>query len=77
MANPDTEERTIALASLSKESRLARDERKLGIVITRIPCPLLLVTGSAENAWPEKSIRTFGWNTPKSKWRGPLIGVWS
>lgn len=52
MPDLDIEERKIALASLRKESRLARDERKRGIVIAALPCPLLIVTGSADRLWP-------------------------
>jgi pimeloyl-ACP methyl ester carboxylesterase len=46
------EERLIALASLGRESRLAKDERSAGIVVETLPCPLLLVTGTADRAWP-------------------------
>ena len=46
------EERLIALSSLSKESRMARDQRHRGIVIQSLPCPLLLVTGSRDREWP-------------------------
>jgi pimeloyl-ACP methyl ester carboxylesterase len=52
MPDLDREERLIALGSLSRESRLARDERKAGMVIESLPCPLLLVTGTADTAWP-------------------------
>ena len=54
MPDLDREERTLALASLSRESRLARDERQRGIVIETLPCPLLLVTGTADRAWPRQ-----------------------
>ena len=50
MPDLDTEERTIALESLSRESRLARDERKRGIVIGALPCPLLVVTGESADS---------------------------
>lgn len=40
------EKRSIALESASHESRTARDDRKAGIVITSLPCPLLEGTGS-------------------------------
>jgi hypothetical protein len=36
--------RQVALASLGKESRYARDERQRGIVIESFPCPLLIGT---------------------------------
>ena len=52
MPDLDLEERTIALDSLSPESRLARDERRRGVVIDRLPCPLLIVTGSRDEQWP-------------------------
>jgi pimeloyl-ACP methyl ester carboxylesterase len=52
MPDLDDAERTIALASLGQESMLARDERKSGIVIDALPCPLLLVTGGADVRWP-------------------------
>jgi pimeloyl-ACP methyl ester carboxylesterase len=54
MPDLDREERTLALASLSRESRLARDERQRGIVIEALPCPLLIVTGTADRAWPRE-----------------------
>jgi len=54
MPDLDLEERAIALASLSRESRLARDERRRGIVIEALPCPLLVVTGTADNQWPSQ-----------------------
>ena len=52
MPDLDSEERTVALASLGSESRLARDERKAGIVIVALPCPLLIATGTADTQWP-------------------------
>jgi pimeloyl-ACP methyl ester carboxylesterase len=52
MPDLDRKERQIALASLGRESRLARDERNAGIVVESLPCPLLLVTGTADKAWP-------------------------
>ena len=52
MPDLDAEERRIALASLGRESRLARDERKAGVVIQSLPCPLLIVTGAADSQWP-------------------------
>jgi pimeloyl-ACP methyl ester carboxylesterase len=55
-AMPDLgrEERMIALASIGRESRLARDERQRGIVIEALPCPLLIVTGTRDRAWPRE-----------------------
>ena len=52
MPDLDREERAIALASLGPESLLARDERRRGIVIESLPCPLLLVTGTEDHSWP-------------------------
>jgi pimeloyl-ACP methyl ester carboxylesterase len=54
MADLDLEERRIALASLGRESQLARDERQAGIVIESLPCPLLIVTGTADTQWPRE-----------------------
>lgn len=54
MPDLDREERLIALASLGRESRLARDERQRGIVIEALPCPLLIVTGTRDRAWPRE-----------------------
>ena len=54
MPDLDLEERIIALASLGNESRLARDERKAGIVIESLSCPLLIVTGTLDTAWPRE-----------------------
>ena len=52
MRDLDEEERSVALGSLSQESRSARDERKAGVVISSMPCPLLLVTGSEDRVFP-------------------------
>ena len=52
MPDLDQEEREIALASLSRESRFARDERAAGIVIEPPRCPLLIVTGASDTQWP-------------------------
>ena len=52
MPDLDREEREIALSSMSRESRLARDERRRGIVIETMPCPLLIVTGDKDRQWP-------------------------
>lgn len=51
MPDLDREERVIALSSLGLESQYARDDRKAGIVIESLPCPLLIVTGSADRLW--------------------------
>ena len=52
MPDLDIEERAIALASLGRESRFARDQRKRGIIIESLPCPLLIVTGTLDTQWP-------------------------
>ena len=52
MPDLDEEERRFALASLGPESLRARDERQAGIVIERLPCPLLIVTGTLDTQWP-------------------------
>jgi pimeloyl-ACP methyl ester carboxylesterase len=52
MPDLDREERVIALSSLGQESQLARDDRKAGIVIDSMPCPLMIVTGSEDRLWP-------------------------
>lgn len=57
MPDLDREERQIALASLGRESRLARDERQRGIVVESLPVPLLIVTGSADRQWPRERYR--------------------
>jgi pimeloyl-ACP methyl ester carboxylesterase len=48
MLDLDAEERAVALASLGLESRFARDERKRGVAIHQLRCPLLIVTGEME-----------------------------
>ena len=55
MRDLDVEERLIALESASPESRTARDDRKAGIVVTSLPCPLLVVTGSEDQSWPRST----------------------
>ena len=45
-------ERGIALASLGLESRLARDDRKAGIVLTTLPCPALVVASTGDASFP-------------------------
>ncbi|HVC34775.1 MAG TPA: alpha/beta fold hydrolase, partial [Chloroflexota bacterium] len=47
MSDVDREERMIALASMSRESRLARDERRRRIPVQALLCPLLIVTGTS------------------------------
>jgi pimeloyl-ACP methyl ester carboxylesterase len=52
MPDLDHDERTVALSSLGNESRLARNERARGVVLRDLPCPLLIVTGTADAQWP-------------------------
>jgi len=52
MFDLDREERAIALASRSQESRYARDERAAGVVVRDINCPALIVTSTADTQWP-------------------------
>jgi pimeloyl-ACP methyl ester carboxylesterase len=54
MPDLDRVERITALTALGRESRLARDERQRGIVIEALPCPLLIVTGTRDRAWPRE-----------------------
>jgi hypothetical protein len=56
MADLDRDERVVALESLGLESRMARDERKAGIVIAAAPCPMLVVTGTADTQWPRAAV---------------------
>jgi len=55
MPDLNTQERVVALASLCMESLRARDERKRGIVIASLPCPLLIVTGTKDEFWPKEA----------------------
>jgi pimeloyl-ACP methyl ester carboxylesterase len=52
MPDLEREERIMALASLSRESRYARDERGAGIVIAQMSCSLLIATGTDDRQWP-------------------------
>lgn len=45
-------ERRIAVTSLAKESQYARDQRRAGVVVRSISCPLLIVTGTNDGQWP-------------------------
>ena len=60
MRDLDEEERSVALGSLAQESRSARDERKAGVVISSMPCPLLLVTGSQDRVFPRSEYAKMG-----------------
>jgi pimeloyl-ACP methyl ester carboxylesterase len=55
MLDLDLEERRIALASLGLESRLARDDRKAGIVLTTLPCPALVVASTGDATFPPRA----------------------
>jgi pimeloyl-ACP methyl ester carboxylesterase len=55
MPDLDLEERRMALASLGLESRLARDDRKAGVVIPSLPCPALVVAGTADAIMPPRT----------------------
>jgi pimeloyl-ACP methyl ester carboxylesterase len=52
MPDLDREERQIALGSLCSDSRYARDDRRAGIVIEQLACPLLIATGTNDRQWP-------------------------
>ncbi|MEX2246131.1 MAG: alpha/beta hydrolase family protein [Dehalococcoidia bacterium] len=54
MPDLDRDERTVALASLGRESRYAHDERMAGVVVESLACPLLIVTGAADAQWPRE-----------------------
>jgi pimeloyl-ACP methyl ester carboxylesterase len=59
MPDLDRDERRIALDSLGSESRRARDERKAGIVIESLRCPLLIVTGGNDRQFPPEKYDDF------------------
>ncbi len=52
MPDLDEDERRVALASLCRESRYARDERAAGVVVESLRCPLLIVTSTGDTQWP-------------------------
>lgn len=52
MPDLDGEERRLALASLGDESRRARDDRKAGVVISRLACPALVVASTGDETFP-------------------------
>lgn len=58
MPRLDLEERRIALASLGPEPRHARDDRKAGIVLRAMPCPMLIVTSAADAQLPLSAAMT-------------------
>ena len=55
MPDLDADDRAVALASLANDSRLARDERRAGIAVASLPCPLLIVTGTEDAQWPRSA----------------------
>lgn len=54
MPDLDHDERLLVFASLCRESKYARCERKRGIKIKQLSCPLLIVTGSKDKYWPKE-----------------------
>jgi pimeloyl-ACP methyl ester carboxylesterase len=52
MFDLDLEERAVALGSLGRESRYARDERAAGVVVRGVDCPALVVTSTGDPQWP-------------------------
>lgn len=50
-------ERLVVLDSLGMECRLARDERRAGVDVERLDCPLLIVPGTADTQWPAERYR--------------------
>jgi hypothetical protein len=44
--------RDIPFVSLGRVSLYARDERAAGVVVSSLPCPLLIATGTADAQWP-------------------------
>ena len=58
MPDLDAAERRIALASLGRESRLARDERKAGVVLDPLPCPALVIAGTEDASFPPSTYAT-------------------
>lgn len=59
MPDLDLEERRIALASLGRESRRARDERRAGIVVAGLSCPALVVAGGCDAIMPPSAYDDF------------------
>jgi pimeloyl-ACP methyl ester carboxylesterase len=55
MPDLDGDERRVALASLGAESRRARDDRKAGIVLTRLPCPALVIASTTDHTFPPRA----------------------
>ena len=74
MPDLDTEERRVAIESLSPESRTARDDRKAGIVIASLTCPLLVVMGSEDRDWPRSAYA--GMHLPADYIEAPGASHW-
>ena len=76
MPDLDIEERAIALASLGRESRFARDQRKRGIIIESLPCPLLNRYGHAGYSVARPSLRqSLAQGGPSQRRRGLTLGL--
>ena len=52
MPDLTTEERRIAQSSLCDESRLMGSQRRRGIIIERMPCPMLEILGGLDDYYP-------------------------
>jgi len=74
MPDLDLEERRVALSSLGRESQLARDERKAGVVVASLPCPLLIVAGGKDTQWPRSRYNNL-W-LPVEHLEAPLASHW-
>ena len=57
MPDLDRPERAVALGALGPESRRARDDRKAGVVIESLPCPLLIVCAADDRSWGREHYR--------------------
>ena len=58
-ADLDDAERAAAIASQGPESLLARSDRKAGIEVPSMPCPLLVLTGGADTSWGRDKLADF------------------
>jgi pimeloyl-ACP methyl ester carboxylesterase len=74
----DQEERGRAMASLCKESRWARDERKAGVLINRLPCPSMVVADPSRPDYREryKAVRREGARLGIEFFDTPTTGHW-
>jgi hypothetical protein len=55
---------------------MARDERKAGIVIAAAPCPMLVVTGTADTQWPRQRYDDLPFVADHLRLTAPRIGDW-